>query len=37
VIYGGVGVVLFIVGALSTALPAWRATKVDLRTAMAAE
>jgi len=36
-IYGGVGAVLFVVGALATALPAWRATKVDLRTAMAAE
>ena len=36
-IYGGVGVTLFVVGAMATALPAWRATKVDLRTAMAAE
>ena len=36
-IYGSVGAVLFLVGILATALPAWRATKVDLRTAMAAE
>jgi len=36
-VYAGVGVVLFVVGALATALPAWRATKVDIRTAMAAE
>jgi ABC-type antimicrobial peptide transport system permease subunit len=36
-IYAGVGSFLFVVGALATALSAWRATKVDLRTAMAAE
>ena len=36
-IYGGVGVALIIVGVLATALPAWRATHVDLREAMAAE
>jgi ABC-type antimicrobial peptide transport system permease subunit len=36
-IFGGVGAVLVIVGVLATALPAWRATQVDLREAMAAE
>ena len=36
-IYGGVGVALVVVGVLATALPAWRATKVDLREAMSAE
>jgi len=36
-IYGGVGAALVVVGVLATAMPAWRATKVDLREAMAAE
>jgi ABC-type antimicrobial peptide transport system permease subunit len=36
-IYGGVGAALVVVGIVATAMPAWRATKVDLREAMAAE
>jgi ABC-type lipoprotein release transport system permease subunit len=35
--YGAVGGVLFTVAALATAIPAWRATRVDVRHAMAAE
>jgi len=35
--YGEVGVALIVVGVLATALPAWRATHVDLRAAMASE
>jgi putative ABC transport system permease protein len=36
-IYGAVGAALIVVGVLATTLPAWRATRVDLREAMAAE
>ena len=36
-IYASVGAVLLFVGVVATALPAWRATKVDLREAMTAE